>query len=155
MNSAFVNSFFWPLLRPIASFSMEPLEAFSTTEKTAHNSHKFGFTLSPTNYGYWKTMIQPFLTTNNRPGYVDGTILCPQATTTSEKETSSTVANPSYAIWIANDAHVCMLLPSTFLNLPSSMYRGLPPMNFGCPLNEPMHHILLPGSIPSKPNFSN
>ncbi|KAL4579253.1 hypothetical protein LXL04_015391 [Taraxacum kok-saghyz] len=97
---------------------MEPLTVFSTAERTAHNSHKFGFTLSPTNYGFWKTMIQPLLTTNGLIGYIDGTILCPAETTTttitSEKETSSAiVTNPSYAIWIANDAHVRMLLLST------------------------------------------
>nr|KAJ0202554.1 hypothetical protein LSAT_V11C500263470 [Lactuca sativa] len=40
------------------------IAAFTTVEKTNHRSHKFGFTLSHTNYGYWKTMIQPFLITN-------------------------------------------------------------------------------------------
>ncbi|GJZ25035.1 hypothetical protein Tco_0562494 [Tanacetum coccineum] len=51
---------------------MALIDAFTTAEKTSHNSHKFGFTLSPTNYGFWKTMIHPFLVTNNLIGYVDG-----------------------------------------------------------------------------------
>ncbi|PWA63879.1 ribonuclease H-like domain-containing protein [Artemisia annua] len=80
---------------------MALIAAFTTAEKTSHNSHKFGFTLSPTNYGFWKTMIHPFLVTNNLIGYVDGTIPCPATTieqaTTSDKETSTTSQpNPNY-----------------------------------------------------------
>ncbi|KAD3336925.1 hypothetical protein E3N88_32445 [Mikania micrantha] len=56
---------------------------FTTTEKTAHNSHKFAFTLSPTNYGHWKLLIQPFLTTHSLFGYVDGSIPCPPSTISS------------------------------------------------------------------------
>nr|GEX68587.1 retrovirus-related Pol polyprotein from transposon TNT 1-94 [Tanacetum cinerariifolium] len=50
---------------------MALIVAFTTAEKTSHNSHTFGFTISPTNYGFWKTMIHPFLVTNNLIGYVD------------------------------------------------------------------------------------
>ncbi|KAJ9538212.1 hypothetical protein OSB04_030945 [Centaurea solstitialis] len=53
------------------------LAAFTSAEKTSDNSHKFAFTLSPTNYGYWKAMLHPFLLTHNLFGYVDGTIPCP------------------------------------------------------------------------------
>ncbi|GJT23636.1 hypothetical protein Tco_0893573 [Tanacetum coccineum] len=35
---------------------MAMISAFTTVDKTAHNSRKFAFTLSPTYYGYWKTM---------------------------------------------------------------------------------------------------
>ncbi|GKD55755.1 hypothetical protein Tco_1289142 [Tanacetum coccineum] len=59
---------------------MAMISAFTTVDKTAHNSRKFVFTLSPTNYGYWKTMIEPFLITNNLMGYVDGSIPCPSKT---------------------------------------------------------------------------
>lgn len=90
------------------------LVAFSSAEKTTHNSHKFGFTLSPTNYGYWKAMIQPFLITNGLFGYVDGTIPCPMPLIASSgKEGEAATPNPSHAIWISNDAHVRMLLMST------------------------------------------
>lgn len=63
-------------------------------------------------------MIHPFLVTNNLIGYVDGTIPCPATTieqaTTSDKETAITSQpNPNYPIWIANDAHVRMLIIST------------------------------------------
>ncbi|KAJ9567551.1 hypothetical protein OSB04_003517 [Centaurea solstitialis] len=93
-----------------------PLVAFSSTEKTTHNSHKFGFTLSPSNYGYWKAMIQPFLITNGLFGYVDGTISCPEPLITSpgkEGTTATPTTNPSHTIWISNDAYVRMLLMST------------------------------------------
>ncbi|XP_024984049.1 zinc finger BED domain-containing protein RICESLEEPER 1-like [Cynara cardunculus var. scolymus] len=50
---------------------MTIVAAFTPIEKTTHNSHKFGFTLSPNNYGYWKAIVQPFLVTNNLFGYVD------------------------------------------------------------------------------------
>ncbi|KAL7598063.1 hypothetical protein Lser_V15G20917 [Lactuca serriola] len=110
---------------------MAPLIAFTTTEKTSHNSHKFRFTLSPTNYGYWKTMIQPFLVTNGLFGYVNGTIPCPDqlnATTTGKETVLET--NSNYTVWIANDAHVRMLLLSTlseasFIHVQGSTSRDL------------------------------
>ncbi|KAD7117701.1 hypothetical protein E3N88_04969 [Mikania micrantha] len=98
---------------------MALLAPFSTSEKTSHNSHKFGFTLSPTNYGFWKTMIHPFLVTNNLIGYVDGTIPCPSPvilqSTSSDKDASTIVQqpNPNHATWVANDAHIRMLIIST------------------------------------------
>ncbi|KAD7117385.1 hypothetical protein E3N88_04653 [Mikania micrantha] len=96
------------------------LAAFDQKEKAIHNSHKFGFTLSPSNYGYWKTMIHPFLVTNGLWGYVDGTIQCPpttvQSITTPGKDNETAVIsqpNPNHSIWISNDAHVRMLILST------------------------------------------
>nr|GEV16296.1 hypothetical protein [Tanacetum cinerariifolium] len=59
---------------------MAMILAFITVDKTAHNSRKFAFTLSPINCGYWKTMIEPFLITNNLIDYVDGSIPCPSKT---------------------------------------------------------------------------
>ncbi|GKE77065.1 nucleotide-binding alpha-beta plait domain-containing protein, partial [Tanacetum coccineum] len=59
---------------------MAMISAFTTVDKMAHNSYKFAFTLSPTNYGYWKVMIEPFLVTNNLMGYVDGSIPCQSKT---------------------------------------------------------------------------
>nr|KAJ0189895.1 hypothetical protein LSAT_V11C800417220 [Lactuca sativa] len=59
---------------------MATIAAFTQAEKTIHNSYKFGFKLSSTNYGYWKTMLQPFLVTNNLFSYVDGTTACPPST---------------------------------------------------------------------------
>ncbi|KAK1420567.1 hypothetical protein QVD17_22267 [Tagetes erecta] len=102
---------------------MALLPLFSQADKTIHNSHKFGFTLSPSNHSYWKAMITPFLVTNNLFGYVDGTIPCPEPTikitvTSSGKEAASepviqTQPNPNFSTWISNDAHVRMLLVST------------------------------------------
>ncbi|KAJ0670656.1 putative transcription factor interactor and regulator CCHC(Zn) family [Helianthus annuus] len=89
---------------------MAAIIPFTTQEKTAHNSHKFAFTLNPKNYGYWKAMIEPFLIANNLFGYIDGTIPCPQEKVTTENATTD---NPSYRGWIANDAHVRMILVST------------------------------------------
>ncbi|KAK1429018.1 hypothetical protein QVD17_11217 [Tagetes erecta] len=89
---------------------MATIAALTSAEKITLNSHKFAFTLSPTNYGYWKSMIEPFLVSNNLFGYVDGTIPCPSKTVTSGTTTSD---NPSYPHWIANDAHVRMLITST------------------------------------------
>ena len=97
---------------------MALIAAFTTAEKTSHNSHKFGFTLSPTNYGFWKTMIHPFLITNNLIGYVDCTVPCPsplieQATSSDKDDPIQSQPNPNYAIWVANDVHVRMLIIST------------------------------------------
>ena len=91
---------------------MAIIAAFTSVEKTAHNSHKFAFKLSPDNYGFWKTMIHPFLVTNNLFGYIDGTIKCPPMKTSATTDTAS-LDNPSYLHWIANDAHVKMILIST------------------------------------------
>ncbi|GJR44018.1 nucleotide-binding alpha-beta plait domain-containing protein [Tanacetum coccineum] len=79
----------------------------------AHNSRKFAFTLSPTNYGYWKTMIEPFLITNNLMGYVDGSIPCPSKTLSVTDDATVPKENPNYPIWVSNDAHVRMLIIST------------------------------------------
>ncbi|KAJ0542271.1 putative RNA-directed DNA polymerase [Helianthus annuus] len=62
-------------------------------------------------------MIQPFLVTNGLFGYIDGSIPCPPfviATSGKEKEApASSTVNPNYDAWLANDAHVRMLLLST------------------------------------------
>ncbi|GJS13559.1 putative ribonuclease H-like domain-containing protein [Tanacetum coccineum] len=92
---------------------MSMISAFTTVDKTAHNSRKFAFTLSPTNYGYWKTMIEPFLITNNLMGYVDGSIPCPSKTLSVADGATVPKENPNYPIWISNDAHVRMLIIST------------------------------------------
>ncbi|XP_076931067.1 uncharacterized protein LOC143596093 [Bidens hawaiensis] len=101
---------------------MTDLVAFSQSEKTIHNSHKFGFTLSPPSYGFWKTMIQPFLITNNLFGYIDGTIPSPSpsisVTSSSRKDKEDAPVqqiqpNPQHAIWVSYDAHICILLLST------------------------------------------
>ncbi|KAJ0522439.1 putative RNA-directed DNA polymerase [Helianthus annuus] len=103
--------------------------AFTQVEKTTHNSHKFGFTLSPTNYGFWKLMIQPFLVTNGLFGYIDGSIPCPPsviATSGKEKEApASSTVNPNYDAWLANDAHVRMLLLSTISEAVFQHVQGL------------------------------
>ncbi|GJV21559.1 nucleotide-binding alpha-beta plait domain-containing protein [Tanacetum coccineum] len=92
---------------------MAMILAFTTVDKTAHNSRKFAFTLLPTNYGYWKTMIEPFLITNNLMGYVDGSILCPSKTLSVTDGATVLKENPNYPIWVSNDAHVRMLIIST------------------------------------------
>ncbi|GKC73388.1 retrovirus-related pol polyprotein from transposon TNT 1-94, partial [Tanacetum coccineum] len=84
---------------------MAMISAFTTVDKTAHNSRKFAFTLSPTNYGYWKTMIEPFLITNNLMGYVDGSIPCPSKTLSVTDGATVPKENPNYPIWVSNDAH--------------------------------------------------
>ncbi|KAI3787213.1 hypothetical protein L1987_41537 [Smallanthus sonchifolius] len=92
--------------------------SFTTIEKTNHNSYKFGFTLSPSNYRYWKTMIKPFLITNGLYVYIDGSLSCPPKTivvfvSSSEKDSAPSITqqlNPDYSTWASNDAHVRMLL---------------------------------------------
>ncbi|KAD4586434.1 hypothetical protein E3N88_24035 [Mikania micrantha] len=90
---------------------MALLASFSQVDKTTHNSHKFGFKLSPTNYGYRKAMIEPFLITNNLFGYIDGTIPCPPATIPTVSPSDKDVVppsqlNPNFTTWLSNDAHV-------------------------------------------------
>lgn len=97
---------------------MALIAPFTTVKMTSHNSQKFGFTLSPTNYGFWKTMIYPFLLTNNMIGYVDGTIPCPpqtieQAVSSDKGPPTPPQPNPNYVMWVAKDAHARMLLLST------------------------------------------
>ncbi|KAK9065237.1 hypothetical protein SSX86_016620 [Deinandra increscens subsp. villosa] len=101
---------------------MAELKLFDQREKTTHNSHKFGFTLNQSNHGYWKTLITPFLITNGLYGYVDGSIPCPpttinitptQTATDTPAAAPSIAPNPQYAIWVANDAHIRMLILST------------------------------------------
>ena len=100
---------------------MSTIVAFTQADKAVHNSHKFGFKLSSTNYGFWKTMIQPFLITNNLFGYIDGTVSCPSSTvllagSSSDKDkepTATTQVNPEYTTWVSNDAHVRMIVLST------------------------------------------
>ncbi|GJW92028.1 retrovirus-related pol polyprotein from transposon TNT 1-94 [Tanacetum coccineum] len=87
--------------------------AFTTVDKMTHNSRKFAFTLSPINYGYWKTMIELFLITNNLMDYVDGLIPCPSKTLSVTDGVSVPKENPNYPIWVSNDAHVRMLIIST------------------------------------------
>ncbi|GKC15752.1 nucleotide-binding alpha-beta plait domain-containing protein [Tanacetum coccineum] len=92
---------------------MAMISAFTTVDKTTHNSRKFAFSLSPTNYGYWKTMIEPFLITNNLMGYVDGSIPCPSKTLSVTDGAIAPKENPNYSIWVSNDAHVRMIIIST------------------------------------------
>lgn len=104
---------------------MAMIVAFTSGEKTSHNSHKFAFTLSPTNYGFWKTMIQPFLVTNNLFGYVDGTIPCPSKTIADPDPTKPHQPNPNYSTWVSNDAHVRMLLISTISEASFQHVQGI------------------------------
>ena len=97
---------------------MDLLASFTTAEKQSHNTHKFAFTLSPTNYGYWKAMLQPFLLTHNLYGYIDGTIPCPPPYLPTDAATAADPkpeprANPNHPVWISNDAHIRMLILST------------------------------------------
>nr|GEV67948.1 hypothetical protein [Tanacetum cinerariifolium] len=89
---------------------MAMISAFTTVDKTAHNSRKFTFTLSPTNYGYWKTMIEPFLITNNLMGYVDGSIPCSSKTLSVIDGATVPKENLNYPIWVSNDARIHMLI---------------------------------------------
>ncbi|GJY75602.1 retrovirus-related pol polyprotein from transposon TNT 1-94 [Tanacetum coccineum] len=95
------------------NITMAITSAFTTVDKTAHNSRKFAFTISPANYGYWKTMIEPFLITNNLMDYVDGSIPCPSKTLSVTDCVSVSKENPNYPIWVSNDANVRMLIIST------------------------------------------
>nr|GEW19919.1 hypothetical protein CTI12_AA517590 [Tanacetum cinerariifolium] len=92
---------------------MAMISAFTTVDRTTHNSRKFAFTLSPTNYCYWKTMIEPFLVTNNLMGYVDGSIPCPSKTVSVTDGATIPKKNPNYPVWLSNNAHVRMLIIST------------------------------------------
>ncbi|KAJ0850106.1 putative RNA-directed DNA polymerase [Helianthus annuus] len=69
-------------------------------------------------------MIHPFLVTNYLFGYIDGTILCPPSRTAATTDTAS-MDNPSYSNWVANDAHVRMLLISTVSEASFQHVQGL------------------------------
>ncbi|GKB10889.1 nucleotide-binding alpha-beta plait domain-containing protein [Tanacetum coccineum] len=100
-------------LKKRRNITMAMISAFTTIDKMAHNSCKFAFALSPANYGYWKTMIEPFIITNNLMGYVDGSILCPSKILSVIDGATVPKENPNYLIWVSNDAHVHMLIIST------------------------------------------
>ena len=73
-------------------------------------------------------MLEPFLTTNHLIVYVDGTIQRPEPKITTE---TAVTDNPSYSRWIANDAHVCMLILSTISEASFSMFMVRPLETFG------------------------
>lgn len=82
---------------------MPIIELISPQQEASRNSHELAFTLSPGNHGYWKTMLEPFLVTNNLFGYVDEFIPCLTVTinitskeTTSTETTSAVTVNPKY-----------------------------------------------------------
>ncbi|GJY51108.1 integrase [Tanacetum coccineum] len=102
---------------------MAMISAFTTVDKTAHNSRKFAVTLSPTNYGYWKVMIEPFLITNNLMGYVDGSIPCPSKTLHVTEGVTVPKENLNYSIWVSNDAHVHLWLSLEKAYAPHSTSR--------------------------------
>ncbi|KAK1436332.1 hypothetical protein QVD17_02111 [Tagetes erecta] len=110
---------------------MSTIELFTTQQKASHNSHKFAFTLSPTNHGYWKRMLEPFLITNNLFGYIDGSITCPTPTitttspaTTAQPSTTTVTTNPNYTTWKHNDAHVQSVIISTVSEAAFSHVQG-------------------------------
>nr|GEV08289.1 hypothetical protein [Tanacetum cinerariifolium] len=92
---------------------MAMISAFIAVDKMVYTSLKFAFTLSPTNYGYWKNMIKPFLITKNLMYYVDGSIPCPSKTLSVTNGVSVLKENFNYPIWVSNDAHTRMLIIST------------------------------------------
>ncbi|GKE22918.1 ribonuclease H-like domain-containing protein [Tanacetum coccineum] len=99
----------WPPLsgtKKRRNTTMAMISAFTTVDKMAHNSRKFAFTLSPTNDGYWKTMIEPFLIINILMGYMDGSISCPSKTLFVTDGATIPKENPNYPIWVSNDAHM-------------------------------------------------
>ncbi|XP_022014319.1 uncharacterized protein LOC110913808 [Helianthus annuus] len=96
-----------------------------TTFTLSHNSYKFAFTLSPINYGYWKTMIEPFLIKNNLFGYIDGSIPCPASIVITTFESSYVfITNPNYQSWIAKDEHVRMIIISTIPKVSFAHVQG-------------------------------
>ncbi|KAJ0727195.1 putative RNA-directed DNA polymerase [Helianthus annuus] len=55
-------------------------------------------------------MVEPFLVSNSLFGYIDGSIPCPSPKVSAD---AAAADNPNYTRWIANDAHVRMLIIST------------------------------------------
>nr|KAJ0204841.1 hypothetical protein LSAT_V11C500269810 [Lactuca sativa] len=86
---------------------MAAIIQFSNQEKTIHNSHKFSSSLKPTNYGYWRSMIESFLTSHNLFCYVDGTVPCPEQKVTNK----------------------------SFLKTPISIFREKHHARYGCHMN--------------------
>ncbi|GJS63973.1 retrovirus-related pol polyprotein from transposon TNT 1-94 [Tanacetum coccineum] len=117
--------------------------AFTTVDKTAHNYRKFAFTLSPTNYGYWKTMIEPFLITNNLMGYVDGSIPCLSKTLSVTDDATVPKENPNYPIWVSNDTHVHMLIISTISEASFRHVQGTPSRDLWLSLEKADHDYML------------
>nr|GEU54167.1 hypothetical protein [Tanacetum cinerariifolium] len=89
---------------------MAMILVFTAIDKTNHNSRKFAFTLSPTNYGHWEVMIEPFLITNNLMGYMDGSIPCPSKTLLVTEGVTAPKENLNYLICVFNDAYIRMLI---------------------------------------------
>nr|KAJ0190978.1 hypothetical protein LSAT_V11C800451450 [Lactuca sativa] len=82
--------------------------AFTAVEKTTHNTNKFAFTLSPTNYG------------------------------------DAIIDNPSYLPWIANDAHVRMIVLFKHLSNMFKMKGHETPLNY---LSRAMEYTLALANI--------
>jgi hypothetical protein len=79
-----------------------PNPTVATGTFSLHNSitHK----LTRDNYSLWKATIVPILKGHSLFGFVDGTIVCPSSTITTESDTGATTApNPAYLAWHMQD----------------------------------------------------
>ena len=77
--------------------------------------NKITIRLTPDNYLYWRTQVDPILRTNLLFGFVDGSLPCPAAeianpAAATDEGASPMIANPLYAAWHQQDQSILSAL---------------------------------------------
>ncbi|KAK1682945.1 hypothetical protein QYE76_043793 [Lolium multiflorum] len=79
-------------------------------------TNKFTIRLTPDNYLYWRTQVDPILRSNLLFGFVDGSLPCPPeelAVPAKDDTPASTIANPKYSAWHQQDQSILSAIVSS------------------------------------------
>jgi hypothetical protein len=72
-------------------------------------TNKFTIRLTPDNYLYWRTQVDPILRSNLLFGFIDGSLPCPPeelAVPVKDGTPASTIDNPKYSAWHQQDQSI-------------------------------------------------
>ncbi|KAK1573578.1 hypothetical protein QYE76_018538 [Lolium multiflorum] len=79
-------------------------------------TNKFTIRLTPDNYLYWRTQVDPILRSNLLFGFVDGSLPCPPeelAVPGKDDTPASIIANPKYSAWHQQDQSILSAIVSS------------------------------------------
>jgi hypothetical protein len=79
-------------------------------------TNKFTIRLTPDNYLYWRTQVDPILRSNLLFGFVDGSLPCPpeELEVPAKDDTpASIIANPKYSAWHQQDQSILSAIVSS------------------------------------------
>jgi hypothetical protein len=92
-------------------------------------TNKFTIRLTPDNYLYWRTQVDPIQRSNLLFGFVDGSLPCPPEEVqvpASDGITASTIDNPKYAAWHQQDQSILSAIVSSLSEGVISMVMMIP-----------------------------